>query len=51
MLHSTYNGIEMIAKVPATLEVKAHEQIKLVMSKNLIHIFDEISGERIDLDE
>ena len=51
LLHSTYNGIEMIAKVPATLEVKAHEQIKLVMSKNLIHIFDEISGERIDLDE
>ena len=41
----------MIAKVPATLEVKTHEQIKLVMSKNLIHIFDEISGERIDLDE
>ena len=51
LLHSSYNGIEMIAKVPATLEVKAHEQIKLVMSKNLIHIFDEISGERIDLDE
>ena len=51
LLHSTYNGIEMIAKVPATLEVKAHEQIKLVMSTNLIHIFDEISGERIDLDE
>ena len=51
LLHSTYNGIEMIAKVPATLEVKAHEQIKLVMSKNLIHIFDEICGERIDLDE
>ena len=51
LLHSTYNGIEMIAKVPATLEVKAHEQIKLVMSKNLVHIFDEISGERIDLDE
>ena len=51
LLHSTYNGIEIIAKVPATLEVKAHEQIKLVMSKNLIHIFDEISGERIDLDE
>ena len=51
LLHSTYNGIEMIAKVPATLEVKAHEQIKLVMSKNLIHIFDEISGERIDLEE
>ena len=51
LLHSTYNDIEMIAKVPATLEVKAHEQIKLVMSKNLIHIFDEISGERIDLDE
>ena len=51
LLHSTYNGIEMIAKVPATLEVKAHEQIKLVMSKNLIHIFDEISGERIDLHE
>ena len=51
LLHSTYNGIEMIAKVPATLEVKTHEQIKLVMSKNLIHIFDEISGERIDLDE
>ena len=48
LLHSTYNGIEMIAKVPATLEVKAHEQIKLVMSKNLIHIFDEISGERIN---
>ncbi len=51
LIHATYNNVEMIAKVPATLDVKAHKPVNLVMSKSLIHLFDEISGERIDIDE
>ena len=48
LIHTKYNDVEMIAKVPSTLNVVSHKEVELIMSQNLIHIFDEVSGERID---
>jgi ABC-type sugar transport system ATPase subunit len=47
LIHAEYNNIDLIAKIPATTIVKSHEEVKLVLNKESVLIFDPISGERI----
>ena len=46
-IHFQYGGKEMIAKVPSTIDLKEGDQLKIVMNKNRLHLFDKISSKRI----
>ena len=46
-IHFQYQGVEMIAKVPSTIDFKEGDELKIVFNLNRLHLFDKISSKRI----
>ena len=46
-IHSNFGGIDMVAKIPLTHEIKIGDKMKLAFNYNKAHIFDPVSENRI----
>ena len=47
LVHTSFNGIDFLAKITSGTKVSAHERLDFVMDLDKIHIFDVNSGETI----
>ena len=46
-IHSNFGGIDLVAKIPLTHEIKIGDKMKLAFNYNKAHIFDPVSEKRI----
>lgn len=46
-VHTDFGGIDLVAKIPLTNEIKIGDDIKILIDMSKIHLFDTESGKRI----
>lgn len=46
-VHTDFGGIDLVAKIPLTNEIKIGDDIKILIDMSKIHLFDKESGKRI----
>ena len=46
-VHSDFNGIDLVAKIPLTHEIKIGDSLQIAFTLEKAHIFDPISEKRI----